>query len=362
MKKLVKKLKDHFIPHESNDWKPHFLRHESMIFILLVVLVAELAFLVQVFVIFDKTKFLAQVLPGVLTSLTNDQRKDNNAPTLKVNSLLTQAAEMKARDMASKGYFAHTSPEGKTPWYWFDQVGYKYSYAGENLAVNFFESKDVAEAWMNSPSHRANIVKKDYTEIGIGVANGIYEGRDTVFVAQLFGAPIVSAFNTTDKTNTETKPTTTTKPVTSTTKKPAPTKKPTPASTNKVTANKPTPPVETKVLSEETSLPTTPNQTNLTKNVHLTFLPVKMFLEKIVTSPRESLTYILELIALIIFLSIILVHVIAYERRHTLGVARGLAVIALIGSILFMNFNLSKKTALKLPVDNLEASVVGSGY
>ncbi|MEI6553150.1 MAG: CAP domain-containing protein, partial [bacterium] len=75
------------------------------------------------------------------------------------------------------------------PWYWIDQTGYQYSSAGENLAVNFDYSKDVVQAWMNSPTHRANIVKAKYQEIGIGIAEGFYQGRPSVFVVQMFGTP-----------------------------------------------------------------------------------------------------------------------------------------------------------------------------
>ena len=60
-------------------------------------------------------------------------------------------------DMAEKSYFAHTSPEGLTPWYWITLAGYRFSLAGENLAIDFTESEDVENAWMNSPAHRASI-------------------------------------------------------------------------------------------------------------------------------------------------------------------------------------------------------------
>ena len=108
---------------------------------------------------------------------------------------------MKARDMAEKGYFAHTSPDGKNPWYWLEQAGYKYQYAGENLAVNFNDSKDVTEAWMQSPTHRANIVKNKYTEVGTGVATGIYEGRKAVFAVQLYANPLTKIFKTAQAEN-----------------------------------------------------------------------------------------------------------------------------------------------------------------
>lgn len=95
--------------------------------------------------------------------------------------------------MAARGYFSHDTPEGKKPWQWIDEVGYEYQYSGQNLAVNFTESKEVQEAWMNSPTHRANIVKPQYTEIGIGTAEGMYKGEKVTFVVQFFATPMKAA-------------------------------------------------------------------------------------------------------------------------------------------------------------------------
>ena len=105
------------------------------------------------------------------------------------NALLTQAAQDVASDMATKGYFAHISPSGITPWDWLAQVGYKYQYAGENLAVDFTDSSAVESAWMASPEHHANIVKPQYTQMGIGVANGMYQGKEATFIVSFFGSP-----------------------------------------------------------------------------------------------------------------------------------------------------------------------------
>jgi len=129
------------------------------------------------------------VINSVVVDMTNQERTSLGLGELKVNDALAKAAQAKADDMAKKGYFAHQSPDGKTPWYWIDQTGYTYKAAGENLAVNFDYSKDVVNAWMNSPTHRANIVKAKYQEIGIGIAEGFYLGRPTVFVVQMFGTP-----------------------------------------------------------------------------------------------------------------------------------------------------------------------------
>lgn len=133
---------------------------------------------------------LAAIYANVLVLLTNKDRALQNVSELKVSPLLEIAAQMKANDMASKSYFAHNTPDGKTPWYWLEQAGYKYLYAGENLAVNFVESEDIQKAWMASPRHRSNIINPKFTEIGIATSTGIYKGREAVFVVQMFGAPI----------------------------------------------------------------------------------------------------------------------------------------------------------------------------
>lgn len=135
---------------------------------------------------------VSTVLPAVVVDLTNIERVQNNRAPLVRNPVLDAAAQRKAEDMAKYHYFSHYSPTGVSPWYWFDEVGYVYAHAGENLAVHFTDSKEVVDAWMNSPSHRENIVGPQYTEIGVGTAKGTYEGYDTVFVVQLFGTPAVA--------------------------------------------------------------------------------------------------------------------------------------------------------------------------
>ncbi|KKP56512.1 MAG: SCP-like protein extracellular [Parcubacteria group bacterium GW2011_GWB1_35_5] len=132
---------------------------------------------------------LSAIYASVLVNLTNKDRARENISELKVSPILEKAAQMKADDMASKSYFAHNTPEGLTPWYWFTLAGYKYEFAGENLAVNFEESEDIQTAWMNSRGHFLNIMNPKYTEIGIATSTGIYKGREAVFVVQMFGKP-----------------------------------------------------------------------------------------------------------------------------------------------------------------------------
>lgn len=186
--KMIKWLKRHLVPHKNNNYRPEFLYGHDYFFIFIAVIAIEVAFLFSPVIIKNQS---ADVITGFLTVLTNEERERNNLPDLVINPVLNQAAELKARDMADKGYFAHTSPEGKTPWYWLDLVGYKYDYAGENLAVNFTDTKDVTKAWMDSPAHRANIMKQPYREIGSGVATGTYNGQASIFAVQVYGNPVV---------------------------------------------------------------------------------------------------------------------------------------------------------------------------
>lgn len=135
---------------------------------------------------------VSTVLPGTIVELTNRERP-SGAPMLTRSSVLDQAATRKAEHMAEHGYFSHFAPDGTSPWYFFREAGYQYQHAGENLAVFFNDSQAVVAAWMNSPTHRENIVNESFTQIGVGTARGTYQGHDTVFVVQLFGTPATAA-------------------------------------------------------------------------------------------------------------------------------------------------------------------------
>ncbi len=172
------------------------LRRESILFIGVMVLGIEVIFACRSLGIISIDKLTALILPNSLVDETNAARTADDLSSLKPSALLELAAQEKANDMAKNGYFAHTSPTGVTPWYWFEKVGYNFEYAGENLAVNFVDSQDVMNAWMNSPEHRANILDSHFTQIGIATAEGTYEGRPATFAVQLFGTPaptVVSA-------------------------------------------------------------------------------------------------------------------------------------------------------------------------
>ncbi len=186
---FLKKVQQYLIPSEENVYRPHLLRKSWLIFFVAIILTAEGVFLVDLVARQSALDFLAAVLPGEVIAFTNDERSLQAVGPLTENALLTAAAQAKAADMAAKGYFSHVGPDGKEPWAWVKESNYTYRYAGENLAVRFTGSKDVVNAWMASPTHRANIVKPVYTEIGIGVAQGEFQGQPATFVVQYFGTP-----------------------------------------------------------------------------------------------------------------------------------------------------------------------------
>lgn len=192
-KPLLHHLHDYFFPHPRNNYRPHLFSGLSVAVLVIAIILLEGAYLVQTKFVFLETDFLASVLPGALVALTNEDRAMHGLAGVTEDAVLSRAAQAVAEDMAANGYFAHVSPDGKTPWYWLERAGYRYSYAGENLAVNFTDSADVQSAWMESPTHRANIVKPQYTHVGFGTAHGVYEGQETIFVVEFFAMPATAA-------------------------------------------------------------------------------------------------------------------------------------------------------------------------
>lgn len=128
-----------------------------------------------------------------LIDLTNAYRQGLDLPQLIINPRLTQAAVNKAKNILAEQYFSHTSPEGKKFSDWVKEVNYAYFYVGENLAIDFSTPQDVFSAWLNSPSHKANIVRPEFQEIGIADLTGKFNGRETSVVVQIFGSRVLGA-------------------------------------------------------------------------------------------------------------------------------------------------------------------------
>lgn len=203
--KLHSMLKHLFIPHDKNDYRPHFFRELSIAIILFVSIFLLGASYGSSFFL-HKTVLGVSVAADVLIDLTNETRLAYNEAPLTRSLKLSEAAQMKGEDMARLGYFAHNSPAGITPWYWFNQAGYKFLYAGENLAINYTESVDIENAWMASPLHRENLLNVKFHEIGIAAVEGVYENNPTIFVVQMFGTParVMAASSAPSNKNTST--------------------------------------------------------------------------------------------------------------------------------------------------------------
>jgi uncharacterized protein YkwD len=140
----------------------------------------------------------AAVAPYDVTAVVaavNEARVTEGLAGLASSTLLTKAAQAKAEDMVSRRYFSHTSPDGEPFWTFVNEAEYQFMHTGENLAVHYQDTESLVTAWLNSPTHRENIMNYQYTETGIGIARGKYKGDKGWFVVQLFGTPYPSSLS-----------------------------------------------------------------------------------------------------------------------------------------------------------------------
>jgi uncharacterized protein YkwD len=127
---------------------------------------------------------------SALYSLVNARRSTAGLSAYRWNDSLSSSAYAKAKDMCKKHYWAHTSPDGLTPWTFIKASGYSYVNAGENLAADFSTDTGVVKGWMNSPAHRANLLHGKFKEIGIASMKCNLTGKSTTVVVAHFGARI----------------------------------------------------------------------------------------------------------------------------------------------------------------------------
>ncbi|MBP6857685.1 MAG: hypothetical protein KBC11_00590 [Candidatus Pacebacteria bacterium] len=123
-----------------------------------------------------------------IIELTNKERVLAGLPPLSTNNLLSDSADLKVDDMIALQYFEHQSPNGDSVSDLGTKVGYDYVVMGENLALGTFSnSAEIVQAWMDSPGHRANILNKNYQDIGVSVKRALYKGDEVWFAVQHFG-------------------------------------------------------------------------------------------------------------------------------------------------------------------------------
>ncbi len=192
-KKVPKKtLRAHakhlLVPHKGNQYHPHLIRSKGVLFIVAFAFITQLGYNIINHGSAVLGRTTTTTVSGLLDS-TNQARISDGLAPLQINQELDQAAFDKAKDMIAHNYWAHVSPTGVQPWSWISGVGYNYNAAGENLAKNYDSSAATVSAWMASPTHRANILNTNYTQVGFAVVDGTLLGQQTSLVVAYYAEP-----------------------------------------------------------------------------------------------------------------------------------------------------------------------------
>ena len=123
----------------------------------------------------------------------NKERVAHSLPVLKQHVSLTKAAELKVKDIASRGVLSHTKSVSGALWWPVESAHYSYEAVGENLAEGIDDAKELVAEWMASPEHRANILNPLYSDIGVAIEQGVYQGEIVSFVVEYTAKPKVVA-------------------------------------------------------------------------------------------------------------------------------------------------------------------------
>ena len=118
--------------------------------------------------------------------MVNEERTSRGIAALTLNSMLTDLAVLKSRDMRDNNYFGHTSPTYGTPGQMLNRFGVSWRAYGENIAAGQTTPEEVMRVWMNSPGHRANILDPRFTDIGVRYVTGTATSRYQTYWTQLF--------------------------------------------------------------------------------------------------------------------------------------------------------------------------------
>ena len=199
---FLRKIRTLFIAERANNYRPLLIQTKSVA--LLAFAFINTLILMEFFtpkINYRQLKPIDQRLVLGITSditsqqiidLTNQERQTKSLGALTENEQLSAAARAKALDMYKNQYWSHISPAGRQPWDFITDQGYVYTLAGENLARDFEHADQVLTAWMNSPTHKENILHDKYQQIGVAVVEGNLEGIETTLVVQMFASPYVT--------------------------------------------------------------------------------------------------------------------------------------------------------------------------
>lgn len=172
---------------------PLFQAHIKPIFLVLFVLLLAALKIGTVFLLPRPTVYASDLTIENILSGVNNERSQRNLTTLNTNSILSEAAQSKTDDMQARHYFAHVDPDGNYIWVKIVADGYTpYLQLGENLAIEFYDTESLMAAWMNSPTHRANILNDGFKDQGMGITFGNSQaGQYHSAIANTFGTLLV---------------------------------------------------------------------------------------------------------------------------------------------------------------------------
>jgi uncharacterized protein YkwD len=122
-----------------------------------------------------------------LLTAINSARAAAGVPPLRASVSLSSAAAWQSQVLAQAGYIDHTSPDGSTLLDRLTRARWHGTTAGEDLAVAPTPSDAVA-MWMQSPGHRENLLRPSFHTVGLGLARGVWSGREAVYVTADFGS------------------------------------------------------------------------------------------------------------------------------------------------------------------------------
>lgn len=194
----------HFLGYVQNKFLPYLISRRALIFYAFLTIFCLV--IISQPIELKISKFLANLTQELIIKEINPVRVSYGFLELKPNEKLIEAAELKAKDMITRNYFSHTGPDQAPPWIWLDRVGYNYVAAGENLAVDVCNPEVLKDAWLASPSHAKNILNGYFTDIGVSVAKGKINGKETTIVVMFLGREIGSEFEKAAFSQIENKP------------------------------------------------------------------------------------------------------------------------------------------------------------
>lgn len=181
------KIANFFLATEENNYHPSVLSYKAFLIYGIILLLLRM-------ILGAAPAKSSAVDSTALMGLINQERSQRNLPVLFTNQSLLSAAGGKAQDMIDRDYFAHVDPDGNYIWNRIVAAGYTpYKILGENLALDFSTAEGMIKAWLDSPTHRNNLLHTDFRDQGLSALFGDYQGRYTNLTASLFGALVQSS-------------------------------------------------------------------------------------------------------------------------------------------------------------------------